>query len=305
MGGTGQSSGKGRTSVSVATKAQNAPPTSSPPPLTQTPQQQPQQPAQAPAPAPAPAQAPPPQRQGNVDALGFSDYDAADFHQLYNGRGYFQQQKLTAAQQRGMDLYTDPNTEPGSLYNFQQNMNWAITHGGMDSRQQALYDTVTGAMHNLGYNVNLTRYDHGNALDDMLTQAGLRGGHAGMSIAQLKKALVGRGFNDQRILSTSYNDFKNAQDPSVFTTREVKITYKARAGAQAMMPGRGKIPLRGSGMTKGDDFGEMLLAPSNPKTGSNHYRIVDVKYSGSKARPKGGWKGYLPLKQIEIVIEVG
>ena len=292
MADSGASTSNTRTSVQATTNTA-PPPVSSPPPITQTP---PPPVVQAPAPQP-------PAKQGNVDALGFSDYDAAGFHDLYNGRGYFQQQQLTQAQQRAMDQYTDPNTQPGSLYNFQQNMNWALTHGGMDSQQQALYNAVVGAMHNLGYNVTLTRYDHGNALDDMLTQAGVSGGHGGMTIAQIKRALVGKGFDDKRILSTSYNYFKNAQDPSTFTTREIKVTYRAKASTQAMMPGRGKIPLRGSGMTRGDDFGEMLLAPS--RNGSNHYRIVDVKYSGNKARPKGGWKGYLPLRQIEIVIEVG
>lgn len=69
-----------------------------------------------------------------------------------------------------------------------------------------------------------------------------------------------------------------------------------------MMPGISKTPMRGSRMSRGDDFGEFLLAPS--KNGKNNYKIVDVKLSGNKARRKGGSKYSLNLDQIEVVVEV-
>ena len=248
-------------------------------------------------------QAKAPAQTANVDARGFSDYDAADYHDLYAGRAYYQRQGITPQEQKELDKYTDPNTLRGSLYNYSQEMNQANINGTMTTEQQKTFNTLVGAMHNLGYNVNLTRYDHGDALDYMLREAGIATGHQGMTISQLKSALVGKAYTDKRILSTSYNNFKNAADPSTFTTREVKFTYRAKASTQAMMPGVGKVPMRGSGMARGDDFGEMLLAPTNGSV--NNYRVVDIKYSGAKARLKGGSKYNLNVRQIEIVVEVG
>ncbi len=165
--------------------------------------------------------------------------------------------------------------------------------GCEEPEQQFAYDSIVDSMHNLGHNVNLTRYDHGAYLDDVLSIAGVRGGHTGMSISQLKQSLVGVQYQDPRILSTSYNNFKNATNPNTFTTREVKIEYRAKAGSQAMMPGKGP----------GGDFGEILLAPSG-HGGHNNYRIVDVKSSGNMARPKGGSVSSLTIPQITVIVEV-
>ena len=231
----------------------------------------------------------------NVDANGFRDYDDADFHQLYNGRGYYAQQNLSQATKQQVSKYLNPNTELGSLYNFSQNMNYAAATGTLAQHPQykKAFDTIVGSMHNLGHNVTLTRYDHGEFLDNQLAAAGIRGGHRGMSVAQLKNALVGRSYGDNRILSTSYNEFKNASNHQTFTTREVKITYRAKAGTKALMPGDGP----------GGKFGEMLLAPTSGKT--NVYKIVDVKATGNKARSKGQSIYNMNLNQIEVVVEVG
>lgn len=241
------------------------------------------------------AAAAPPKPVVNRDKNGFADYDAADYHQLYNGKGYYQQQKLSAAAKQELGKYLDPHTEPGSLYNFSQNMNMAAATGTLNQRPkyQKAFNTIVGSMHNLGYNVNLTRYDHGEFLDRALTSAGVQGGHRGMSVAQMKQALVGTTYSDSRILSTSYNDFKNASNHQTFTTREVKITYRAKASTQALMPGDGP----------GGRFGEMLLAPTSGS--QNQYRIVDVKPTGQKARAKGMPIYSMNLNQIEVVVEVG
>ena len=238
--------------------------------------------------------APPmPKLQPDVDPNGFSDTDNSPFHDLYNGRNYYNQQNLDIDTRTALQDYLDPNTVGSSLYNFSQNMNHAVATGQkLSAQQQFAWDSITGAMHNLGYNVNLTRYDHGDFLDARLSGAGVAGGHSGLSVSQLKAALVGQTYTDARILSTSYNNFKNAVSPDTFTTREVKIVYRAKASTQALMPGRGP----------GGDFGEILLGPSG--NGHNSYRIVDVKASGSKARPKGGSTSYLPLQQIEVIVEV-
>lgn len=236
----------------------------------------------------------PPAPKVNVDANGFADYDSADYHQLYNGRGYYAQQNLSTATKQAVSKYLDPDAEPGSLYNFSQNMNHAAATGTLDSNPayKAAFDTIVSGMHNLGYNVNLTRYDHGEFLDNQLAAAGITGNRSQMSVAQIKSALVGRTYGDKRILSTSYNDFKNTSNPQTFTTREVKITYRAKAGVKALMPGDGP----------GGKFGEMLLAPTNGN--SNTYKIVDVKTSGNKARAKGMPTSYLTLNQIEVIVEV-
>lgn len=258
--------------------------------------QSPVQPPTPPTPQPQPA-AP------QTDSQGFSDTDSSPFHDLKGGRQYYQQQTLDIDARTVLPDYLDPNTVPGSLYNASQNMNYAVAHGTMDAQQQYMYDSINNAMHNLGQNLNLTRYDHGGALDQMIKDVtGQQISHNGLSISTLKQMLVGGTFSDNRILSTSYNNFKNSQNPQTFTTREVKISYRAKASTQAMMPGIGSIPMRGSGLRKGDDFGEMLLAPTG--NGHNSYKIVDVRYSGNGARAKGGSTSNLNLRQIEVVVEV-
>lgn len=229
-----------------------------------------------------------------VDSNGFSDTDTSPFHDLYNGRSYYNQQNLDIDARTALKDWLDPNTTRGSLYNFSQNTNYAVANGqALDAQQQYAYDSIKDAMHNAGYNINLTRYDHGEFLDDLLRGAGYSGnGHTGMSVSQLKQVLVGHEYTDQRILSTSYNNFKNASDPSTFTTREIKISYQTPAGTQVVMPGRGP----------GGDFGEMLLGPSTGQ--SNRYRVKDIKATGSKARPKGGSKYNLNLQQIEVAVEI-
>lgn len=261
------------------------------PPQPQPPQQPPQQP---------PIQQTPPQPQAAALNQNFPDTDNSPFHNLLGGRNYYQSQLLDIDATTALTDYLDPNTTPGSLYNFSQNMNYAVANGqALTPQQQYAWDSITGAMHNLGQNLTLTRYDHGSALDDIMAQAGIPHAHGNFTVAQLKQALVGKTFTDKRILSTSFNDFKNASDPSTFTTREIKFTYHAKASTQALMPGISQIGMYGRG--KGDDFGEMLLAPSGG--GHNGYRIVDIKYTGAGARPPRGSKSNLSLRQIEIVVE--
>ena len=283
MGGRGSSSGL--VVMRTTTQPLPTPPTPQPTP----------QPPQPPQPQPAAPQ---------TDSQGFSDTDSRPFHDLKGGRAYYQQQNFDIDARSALTDYMDPNTTPGSLYNASQNMNYAIKNGTANAQQQYMYDSINDAMHNLGQNLNLTRYDHRGALDQMLSDVtgGKVTSSAGLTLKDLKDTLKDGTYTDKRILSTSYNDFRNSQDPSTFTTREIKISYRAKASTQALMPGIGSIPMRGSGMRKGDDFGEVLLAPTG--NGHNTYKVVDVRYSGNGARPKGGSKSHLPLKQIEIVVEV-
>ena len=112
-----------------------------------------------------------------------------------------------------------------------------------------------------------------------------------MSVSQLKQALVGTKYGEKKLVSTSSNDFANAPQNTkdTFTSRAVKLSYKASADTQAMMPGNGP----------GGSLGEIVVAPSGK---AKNYKIVDVKYTGNTARRKGTQSFSLP--QVELVVEV-
>lgn len=263
------------------------------PPTPQKPATQPQQATQQ-QPAPPPKPTTPPKPQKNYDKLGYADQDDQTYHQLYNGRQYYAQQKLTATQQRAVNNYLQAVPEPGSLYSHSQNMNYKMATGqALTGAYKKTHDGLMSSMHNLGYNVELTRYDHDGMLNSLLSSLGARGNASTMTISQMKKTLVGAKMNEDKFLSVSYNDFKNAPQSSknVFMNRMVKVTYKAKASTQAMMPGKGP----------GGDLGELILAPTNGKSNPGG-TIVDIKYSGAKARRKGTQT--LNQKQIEIVVEI-
>lgn len=235
----------------------------------------------------------PPKPTKNYDARGFADYDDQGYHQLYNGRQYYAQQKLTVQEQNAAANYLSPNPESGSLYSHCQNMNYKMATGQtLTGQYKKTHDGMMQAMHNIGYNVELTRYDHAGFLNGMLKSLGAGTDYERMSQASIKKALVGQTLNENKFLSTSYNDFKNAANASVFTSRAVKINYKVKANTQAMMPGKGP----------GGDFGEIVLAPTNGKANKGG-KIVDVRLTGKMARRQGTQTFNQP--QIEIDIEIG
>lgn len=235
-----------------------------------------------------------PKPQKNYDRLGYADYDSADFHQLYNGRQYYLQQKLTTAQQQAASNYLEATPEPGSLYSHSQNMNYQMAMGQtLTGKYKQTHDGIMSAMHNIGYNVTLTRYDHPGMVNGLLKAVGAGSNYEHLSQAQLKKALVGKTVGENKFLSTSYNDFKNAPNSTkqIFGSRAVKINYKVRAGTQAMMPGKGS----------GGDFGEIVLAPTNGKANKSG-TITDVRLTGQMVRRKGTQTYNQP--RIEIDIEI-
>jgi len=244
-----------------------------------------------PKPKPTAQQTKPQQPAGKKDRLGFSDYDAADYHQLHSGAKYYAQQKLTAKQKQAAARYLESDTEPGSLYSHSQNLNYRMATGQpITGNYKQTHDGLMSAMHNLGYNVNLSRYDHPDMVNGILRSKGIGKDYDKMTASQLKKALVGTKVGENKFISTSYNDFANAPASSknVFTTRAVKVTYKAKAGTQAMMPGDGP----------GGKLGEVILAPTSKNPGT----ITDVKFTGVKARRKGTQLYNQP--QVEITIEI-
>ena len=224
-----------------------------------------------------------------MNAATFSDTDNSPFHDLYNGRQYFQSQAFDIDAQMALVSMLDPNPEPGSMYSPSQNLNTAMATGQrLTAQQQYVHDVLMDNMHNLGYNVNLQRYDHEPFINNLLGQVGLKNAdYSRMSEAQLKKALVGHTYSENRFLSTSYNDFKNASNASSFKTRAVKIEYRAKAATQALMPGDGP----------GGRLGEILLKPGQ------QMRVADVHFNGNTARQKGT-QNY-NLQQVTVVVEVG
>lgn len=212
------------------------------------------------------------QAQRNNNAQ-FSDTDSQDYHQLYNGRQYFADQSLSIDQRVATMNYLSNQTSPGSMYSMSQNMNYKLGRDmPLNANEQYTYNNLMSSMHNLGYNLNLTRYDHEGAINSLLSQAGVKGDYASMSEAQLNSVLKGAQFKSKALLSTSYNDFSKAgSGANTFTSRAVRIEYKAKAKTQAMMPGNGP----------GGKLGEIILSNTNT------YKITGVKFDGRKTRLKG------------------
>lgn len=230
----------------------------------------------------------------NYDKLGFADHDDAGYHQLHSGRKYYQQQKLTPAQMRSVTSYLEAHSEPGSLYSHSQNLNYQMVQGKqLTGKYKQTHDGMMSAMHNIGYNVNLTRYDHADMVNSLLRQTGAGMDYEKMSLSSIKKALVGRPINENKFLSASYNDFQNAPawSKQVFASRAVKINYKVKADVQAMMPGRGP----------GGDLGEVILAPTNGSANRGG-KIIDVRVTNQMVRRKGTQLYNQP--RIEIDIEI-
>ena len=230
------------------------------------------------------------QQAQQANNTAFPATDSQDYHDLTNGRNYYQSQNLTIDQQLAVMNYLADQPETGSLYSMSQNMNHAMSTGTpLTANQQFVHDNLLSSMHNLGQNLNLTRYDHAPFINNLLQQAGIaNANYENMSVSQLKQALVGYTYGENKFLSTSHNDFQNAPPGNPFTNRAVKISYKAAASTQAMMPGNGP----------GGALGEMLLAPSG---GNKNFKVVDVKFTGKMARRKGTQSFTQP--QIEIIVE--
>lgn len=229
----------------------------------------------------------------NYDKRGFADYDDADYHQLHSGRQYYAQQNLSATEKKAAANYLEAHAEPGSLYSHSQNMNYMMANGQtLTGKYKQTHDGMMSAMHNIGYNVELTRYDHAAMINGMLKSVGAGSNYEKMSVTKIKKALVGQTVNEDKFISASYNDFSNATNASVFTSRAVKINYRVKANTQAMMPGKGP----------GGDFGEVVLAPTNGRSNPGG-KIVGVRLTGKMARRQGTQTYNQP--QIEIDIEIG
>lgn len=238
-----------------------------------------------------------------IDERGFRSTDNADYHDLYNGSEYYKRQNLTDVERSAAANYIESEKENGTLYSHSQNLNWLMMQNaanglpitaGMSEKQLATYNGMMSAMHNLGYNVNLTRYDHETFVDNLLAKVGIKNAdYTTIPIEQLKGALVGTRFGEERLITTSYNNFKNAPDSTkgVFMNRAVRIEYRAKASTQAMMPGNGP----------GGKIGEVVMAPSG---GKENFRVLDVRYDQNVRVRKKGAKWLSNQRQLVVVVEV-
>lgn len=228
-----------------------------------------------------------PLAQSNNNA-NFSATDNAGYHDLYNGKGYFQKQSLTIDQRVAVQNYLSDTPEAGSLYSLSQNMNYNLANGQpLTATQQYTYLYMNQSMHNLGYNLNLERYDHADFINGILNKNGVSTRYDNMTESQLKSALVGTSYQSKSFTSVSYNNFKNAPSNNPFTSRAVKIQYSAKAKAQAMMPGNGA----------GGKLGEIVLGNTNT------FKITDVKFDTTRQARHKGTQSY-GAKAVTLFVDV-
>lgn len=209
----------------------------------------------------------------------FPSTDNSPFHQLADEDGYYNLQNFDAQTQAAITTYLDPRATPGSLYAPSQNMNYAMRQGiPLTQSQQQMRDGLMNGMHNLGENLEMTRYCRVDYMADLGCANFDR-----MKITTLQRRLVGHTYTDQSFLSASCNKFSKAPGRNSFTDKAVKLNIKAPASAQALMPGTGP----------GGNFGEFVFAPNQ------NYRITGVRWTGQRGR--SGAKYY---KQIELDVEM-
>lgn len=221
--------------------------------------------------------------QPGTDAMGFSSTDAAPYHDLYGGQQYFMRQNFGIDTQMAIMDYLHDQATPNSMYSPSQNLNYAMRQGlPLTANQQYMVDSLMDGMHNIGYNINLTRYDRVDFLQGLLGRS-----HVGMSEAQLQRALIGKVYPDPAFVSASYNDFKNAPPSAqaTFKDKAVEIRIKTPASAQGLMPGNGP----------GGRLGEIILAPNQ------NYKVVDVKAPAGVTGRSGPSRYQKVIITVEIV----
>ena len=220
--------------------------------------------------------------------VNFSDVDGTGFKELYNGRQYYNNQVFDIDARQAIADYLLADALPGSLYSPSQDLNYRMEHGlPLDGNQEFMVGAMNDAMHNLGYDLALTRYGRVDYIDKFGQLAGVNinsNNYGNMSIQQLKKAFVGLEYGEDAFVSTSYNGFKNAPNGGKpFTDKAVRLSINAPAKTQALMPGNGP----------GGALGEIILKPGQ------RYRITDVVFRTGNGRSGGG-----SYKNIEFKVEV-
>ena len=238
------------------------------------------------------------QQAQTANDANFSATDDGDYRDLEGRlRDYYAKQTFDIDTQMAAQdyLYDKP---VGGIYSPSQEMNYKLKHAGepgvapLTPQEEFMRDAMMDGMHNLGQNMILEHYgriSYVDAFGKLSQQMGLSNqaitanNFGSMSEASLKKAFVGVTYSEKGFVSTSANHFAKAPAGNPFTDKAVKITVKAPASAQGLMPGNGP----------GGALGEMVLAPNQ------NYRITDVKFTG-----KTGRSGASSYKQIEFIVEM-
>lgn len=214
----------------------------------------------------------------NANDSRFKPIDNSPYHDLYNGRQYYQDQTFNIDTRMAIQDYLSDRPSPGSIYSPSQDLNYKMRNGAaLSTNEQFMVDALNDGMHNMGYNVNLTRY----ARVDYMEKLGVKN-YDKLSESQLKNALVGKGYKDPAFGSYSYNNFANAPAKNPFTDKAVKIIRRTKASTQVLMPGNGP----------GGSLGEIVVAPNQG------VHIVDVKYTGKRGRSGANY-----YRQVEIIVE--
>lgn len=239
------------------------------------------------------------QQAQTANNANFSATDDGDYRDLEGKlRDYYGNQTFNIDTQVAIQDYLYDKPTGGSLYSPSQEMNYKMKHEGekgispLTPQETFMRDSMLEGMHNLGQNMILEHYgriSYVDAFGQLAKQMGLTNQNitsnnfGNMSESALKKAFTGVTYDEKGFVSTSVNHFAKAPAGNAFTDKAVKITIKAPASAQGLMPGNGP----------GGALGEMVLAPNQ------HYRITDVKFTG-----KNGRSGASTYKQIEFIVEM-
>ena len=209
----------------------------------------------------------------------FPSQDINPHHTLNDEDGYFTKQNFSDDTKKAIQQYLEPYAVPGSLYSPSQELNNSLRMGiSLTQEQKTMSDGLHAGMHNLGENLNVTRYCRVDYMEDLGVSNFYR-----MNISTLKKRLVGKTYVDGAFLSVSYNNFSKAPAYNPFTDKALKLNIKAPASTKALMPGKGA----------GGDLGEFIFAPNQ------NYRITDVRFTGKKGRSGANY-----YKQVELDIEM-
>lgn len=219
--------------------------------------------------------------------ITFSDTDNAPYHQLYNGRQYYQSQTFGIDTQLAIQDYLHDKPSGTSIYSPSQQLNNAMEKGlPLTANQQYMLDSLMDGMHNIGYNINLTHYGRVDLIDNLARNIGANinsRNFESMTDAQLQRAFVGSTHSLNKFLSASYNNFTNAPNGGApFTDKAIRLNISAPARTQALMPGNGP----------GGNLGEMVLAPQQ------NFRITGVRFTGDYGR-SGGQR----YRRVEFDIE--
>ena len=187
----------------------------------------------------------------------------------------------SAATRNAVNEYLLPHAVAGSLYSPSQELNNALRKNlPLTAAQKRMMAGLDAGMHDLGYDLNTTRYDRIGYMKRILDGAD----YTRMTESQLKAALIGKTYTDKAYVSLSHNRFRNAPAGNSFTDKAIEIRIHAKSTTKAIMPGRGA----------GGDFGEIVLGRNQ------QFKIVDVKLPPGQT----GRSGASYYQKVVVTVEV-